>query len=133
MEKHKIQHIRKREGNVVDADDVIEEMQELALKGLESRKEKISKKEKQERAKEIALAAIRYYFLKVEKVKDMVFKPEESIKFEGDTGPYLLYSYARARSILRKAKYSEKKKYDIKNVSDQAKNLVLQLGKFPEN
>jgi arginyl-tRNA synthetase len=69
--------------------------------------------------------------LKIEKIKDIVFKPEESLRFEGNTGPYLLYTYARARSILRKAKYKPKK-LQIKEINDSEKALVSKISSFPE-
>lgn len=124
--------MKSREGNVVDADDIIDEMKNLALEGIEKRWKDISKSEKEKRAAAIAMAAIRYYFLKVDKTRDLTFKPEESLAFEGDTGPYLLYSYARAKSILEKAKYNSKKKYSMHNLNDLEKNMVSQLGKFPK-
>jgi len=122
--------MKSREGTVIDADDIIEEMESLALKGLKKRDNNLPKAEKEKRAKAIAMAAIRYYFLKVDKIKDMTFKPEESIKFEGDTGPYLLYTYARAKSILRKSK--KKPKPSTKDLSDAEKNLVFQLSQYPQ-
>tara|TARA_Y100000310_G_scaffold345677_1_gene468171 strand:+ start:2256 stop:3932 length:1677 start_codon:yes stop_codon:yes gene_type:complete len=123
--------MKSREGTVVDSDDIMEELESLALKEIESRYKSLSPKEKTSRANSIALSALRYYFLKIEKIKDMVFKPEESISFEGNTGPYLLYTYARARSILRKAKYKPKK-FTIPTLSTSEKELVLLLDSFPE-
>jgi arginyl-tRNA synthetase len=124
--------MKSREGNVIDADDLLDEMESLALKEIESRYKDVQKKEKQERTKAVSQAAIRYFFLKVEKIKDIVFKPEESIKFEGDTGPYLLYTYARARSILRKAKYKQKKLSGMSSINEQEKQIILLLSKFQD-
>ncbi len=124
--------MKSREGNVIDADDLVEEIESLSFKEIESRYKNLEKKEKEKRAKAIAMAAIRYYFLKIEKIKDMTFKPEEAIRFEGDTGPYLLYTYARARSILRKAKYAPNSKYEINKVENKEKQLLLELANFPE-
>jgi arginyl-tRNA synthetase len=95
--------MKSREGTVVDADDLIEEVQNLVKKELKSRG-KISKKELEDKSLKIALAAIKYILLRVDTRKDMVFNPKESIDFEGDTGPYILYSYARASSIIKKLK-----------------------------
>jgi arginyl-tRNA synthetase len=94
--------MKSREGTVVDADDLIRETQELAKTELRGRYS-LSEKEMEERSLKIALAAIKYQLLKVDTAKNMVFDPKKAISFEGDTGPYLLYSYARASSILRKA------------------------------
>lgn len=102
--------MKSREGTVVDADDIIGEMQNLAKKELKKRA-KLSEKELEKRSLTIALAAIKYMLLKVDTRKNMLFNPKESINFEGDTGPYILYTYARASSILRKLKKEMKIKY----------------------
>ncbi len=86
--------MKSREG-VVDADDLIQKVQDLVKKELSSRA-KLSKKELEKRSLTIALAAIKYMLLKVDTKKDMIFNPKESINFEGNTGSYILYSYARA-------------------------------------
>ena len=93
--------MKSREGTVVDADDLIKELQTLVKKELKSR-DKLSKIELKEKSLKIALAAIKYFLLRVDTKKDMIFNPKESIDFEGETGPYLLYGYARASSILSK-------------------------------
>ena len=69
--------------------------------------------------------------LKVDVKKDMLFNPKESISFEGDTGPYLQYSYARASSILKKAKI-KKSKYKINKLENEEFNLIKKLSEFPE-
>lgn len=124
--------MKSREGTVVDADDLIEELEGLAKTGLSERNEHLSEKELTHRAEKIAMAALRFYFLKVHHSKDVTFKPEESIQFEGNTGPYLLYTYARSKSILRKVKTSKKAKLTIKNVNEKEKSLIVELSKFPE-
>lgn len=123
--------LKSREGNVVDADDLISELSELALKEIKSRYPELSEKESKSRAESIALSALRYYFLKVDKIRDITFKPEESLKFEGDTGPYLLYTYVRSRSILEKAKYKSKP-FKIDSLSESEKSLISFLSNFPE-
>ncbi len=95
--------MKSREGTVVDADDLMAEMEELARKEITSRDKSIGKKELDRRAFQIALGAIKYYLLKNDAVKNMMFNPEESISFEGNTGPYIQYSHARISSISRKA------------------------------
>lgn len=94
--------MKSREGTVVDADDLIKETQNLARQEVAARYQ-LSEEEAEERSLKIALAAIKYQLLKIDIAKNMVFDPKKAISFEGDTGPYLLYSYARSSSILRKA------------------------------
>lgn len=118
--------MKTREGTVVDADDLIEEEMELAKKEILSR-EKVSRTELEKRSKEIALAAIKYYLIKIEPIKDILFDPGRAISFEGDTGPYLQYTYARAKSILRKAKRRGKGVGIGKNEID----IIKKLSQFP--
>jgi arginyl-tRNA synthetase len=94
--------MKSREGTVVDGDDLILDTSLLAEEEIRKRYQ-LPEEEVKERAWKIALAAIKFQLLKTETGKNMVFNPKEAIRFEGDTGPYLLYSYARASSILRKA------------------------------
>jgi arginyl-tRNA synthetase len=122
--------MKSREGTVVDADDLIEEVHNLVKKELESR-DKISKKLLEEKSLKIALAAIKYILLKVDVKKDMIFNPKESIDFEGDTGSYILYSYARASSILKKIKKLEKN-YSIEELEDKEISLIKKLSEFKE-
>ena len=122
--------MKSREGTVVDADDLIEKVQELVKKELNSR-EKLSKKELEERSIKIALSAIKYMLLKVDSKKNMLFNPKESINFEGDTGPYLLYSYARANSVLKKAKSKRKKEESYSLVKEESE-LAKKIFQFPE-
>jgi arginyl-tRNA synthetase len=128
--------MKSREGNVVDADDLIKEIEKLAEKEIEARYKKISAKEKEKRSKGIALAAIKFYLLRNDAKKDMVFEPEKSISFDGETGPYLQYTYARARSILRKAKAnkSNKNKIGEKDFAllshEKEKELLVALSNF---
>ncbi len=123
--------MKSREGNVVDSDNLIADMKLMANEEIEKRHQDISEKEKNHRSQAIVMAALRYYFLKVDKTRDVTFKPEESLKFEGDTGPYLLYTYARAQSILEKAKKG-KKSLKIPALTDKEKQLFIHLTKFPE-
>ena len=99
--------MKSREGKIVDADDIIEKVQDLVKKELSSRA-KLSKSELEKRSLKIALAAIKYLLLRVDTRKNMSFNPKESVNFEGETGPYILYSYARASSILKKLKQPSK-------------------------
>ena len=128
--------MKSREGTVVDADDLISEVKELALKEIEERYKNLSAKEKEKRAAAIALGSIKFFLLKNDAKREMLFEPEKSIAFEGETGPYLQYAYARAKSILRKA---EEEKIDLKGlrkaefellVHEKEKELVVELSKF---
>lgn len=120
-----------RKGKTVFMEEILEETKSLAKAEIEKR-EKLSGIELDKRALAIARAAIFYGDLKNYRVNDAIFDIDRFISFEGDTGPYLLYTYARAKSILRKAKYSAKKKYDFKEISEAEKSLILLLGKFPD-
>ena len=97
--------MKSREGTVVDADDLIEEMVNVARKTSEElgKLEGLPEEEAEETFRTIALGALKYFILKVDPKKNMLFNPEESIDFNGNTGPFILYTYARIRSVLRKA------------------------------
>ncbi len=95
--------MKSREGKVVDADDIIEEVRKLAEKEIMEREKGLGKKELEKRSLQIGLAALKYFLLRIDLPKDIHFSPEESISFDGDTGPYLQYSHARAMSIMEKA------------------------------
>jgi arginyl-tRNA synthetase len=124
--------MKSREGTVVDADDLIQETQNLARKELESRY-KLSKSELESRSLKIALAAIKYSLLKIDIAKDMIFNPNEAISFEGDTGPYLQYSYARASSILKKSLESKKLKNNkVTKLEVSEIALIKELLAFPQ-
>ncbi|MBI2972031.1 MAG: arginine--tRNA ligase [Candidatus Aenigmarchaeota archaeon] len=122
--------MKTREGTVVDADELIAEVAGLAAAEISKREKSLPKKETAARAEAIALAAIKYYLLKPEPVKDILFDPQRSIDFEGDTGPYLQYTYARARSILRKSK--KKPRLGKGHYQDKEIAVVKKLGQFPE-
>ena len=98
--------MKSREGTVVDADDLIESMVENAAQmsaDKVNRLENITPEEAHEIARRVGLGALKYFILKVDARKNMLFNPEESIDFNGNTGPFIQYTYARIRSILRKA------------------------------
>lgn len=97
--------MKSREGTVVDADELIEAMVDDALKTSEElgKFKDMSDEERREIARVVGLGALKYFILKVDARKNMLFNPEESIDFNGNTGPFIQYTYARIRSILRKA------------------------------
>lgn len=98
--------MKSREGTVVDADDLMEEMTATAKKICDEKGklEGYSDQEKESLYKMIGLGALKYYILKVDPQKRILFNPEESVDFQGNTGPFIQYTYARIQSILRKAK-----------------------------
>ena len=98
--------MKSREGTVVDADDLVAAMISDARQMSEDKVNKlegISEEEKQEIARIVGMGALKYFILKIDARKNMLFNPEESIDFNGNTGPFIQYTHARIRSILRKA------------------------------
>ena len=95
--------MKSREGTVVDADDLIDSLKASARKAIEERGRDGSVGDPDDVAEKVALAALHYYMLQATPAKDMLFNPEESLSFNGNTGPYLQYMGARINSVLRKA------------------------------
>ena len=97
--------MKSREGTVVDADDLMQLMVDDAYKtSMELGKfDDMTEEERREIARIVGMGALKYFILKVDARKNMLFNPEESIDFNGNTGPFIQYTYARIRSILRKA------------------------------
>jgi arginyl-tRNA synthetase len=118
-----------RKGKTIFMDEILEETKELAKKEI-ARREKLPKKELEFRASKVAISAILYGDLKNHRANNIVFDIKRFLSFEGNTGPYLLYTFARAKSILRKSK--SKSKLYISGITKQEKNLISQLAKFPE-
>ena len=125
--------MKSREGTTVDADDIIEEMETLAYSEVDKRYPNISNSEKSRRAEIIGLAALKFFILKYSAVKGFIFKPDESISFEGETGPYIQYCYARIASIILKSgiKISTDINWDLLNHENEL-NLMKHLTYFPE-
>ena len=105
-------------------------MTELARDEIYKRESKFTLKEKEIIAQTVALAAIKYWFLRANPRSTLLFDPQKSLDFEGDTGPYLLYSYVRLRSILRQAK-AEKGKIWRGSLPREEKDLLRQLARWP--
>lgn len=120
-----------RKGKTVMMKDVIRETYDIAKKKLLERGEKLSELDLDYRANAIALSAIIYGDLKNFRENDMVFDLDKFLEFEGNTGPYLLYSYARASSILRKVG-KKKLKLEIFDLSKQEAALLTKLHNFPD-
>ncbi len=126
--------MKSREGKVVDADDLIKEIKELAREELQKRysEEKIDKIDFDERARKIALGAIKFYFLRVGANQNIEFNPEESVSFDGFTGPYCQYAYARIASILRKAEgIKENINFEVLGNNSEERELVRKIIEFP--
>ena len=120
-----------RTGNNVLYSDFKKEITDFAADQLKQRY-KLKAAELKSRALAIAIASIKYSMLKQDTNKTIVFDKEEALRFEGDTGPYLLYGYARAKSILKKAKYNPNKKFEVGQITDLEKSLISHLRNFPD-
>jgi arginyl-tRNA synthetase len=124
--------MKSREGTVVDADDIIKDTVSIARKEIKKRDPKLGKKELEQRAWVIGLGALKYFLLKMEAKKNIHFDPKETVSFDGNTGPYIQYSHARACSILRKAK-NRPAKFDAKRLThEKERALIRKLMEFPE-
>jgi arginyl-tRNA synthetase len=125
--------MKSREGTVVDADDLMDEMTETAKEISEElgKLEGYSKNEKQELHKTIGLGALKYFILKVDPKKRILFDPKSSVDFQGNTGPFIQYTYARIQSIIRKADFDYSKSVTI-DLHEKEKELLKQLALFPE-
>ncbi|MFC1768525.1 arginine--tRNA ligase [Nanoarchaeota archaeon] len=124
--------MKSREGKVVDADDIIEELISMSKEEIKKRYPKLSKAELESRSKKIGLSALKFYLLKNDPSKSIIFKPEESISFEGETGPYIQYTYARISSILRKFGKDIPKKVDYTLLDkDIEKRIIKLLSDYP--
>ena len=130
--------MKSREGKVVDADDLIEEMVATAREvSIELGKlADFTPDEKEEIFRKIGLGALKYFILKVDPKKNMTFNPVESIDFNGNTGPFIQYTYARIKSVFRKAEQSGIKE-DIKSIGDvkageKEIGLIKIIRKFPD-
>ncbi|GEN75995.1 arginine--tRNA ligase [Chryseobacterium hagamense] len=123
--------MKSREGTVVDADELMQEMYEAAkTKTTELGKlEGLTEEEKEVSYEIIGQAALKYFMLKVDPKKKMLFNPEESIDFNGNTGPFILYTYARIQSLLGKADYQFKVMADVQ-LNAQEKELVMLLANY---
>ncbi|MFS4484031.1 arginine--tRNA ligase [Hyunsoonleella sp. 2307UL5-6] len=128
--------MKSREGTVVDADDLIDDMAKTAEEISEElgKLEGYTAAEKQQLYKTIGLGALKYHILKVDPKKRILFNPKDSIDFQGNTGPFIQYTYARIQSILRKADLKSDQ-IDTKNsilLHHKERELIKQLQLFPE-
>ena len=126
--------MKSREGTVVDADDLMQLMVDDALKtSMELGKfDDMSEAERNEIARIVGMGALKYFILKVDARKNMLFNPEESIDFNGNTGPFIQYTYARIRSILRKAQDIPSNLNSLSNLSTLSEKEVELIQKMNE-
>ncbi|WP_310992700.1 arginine--tRNA ligase [Aequorivita marina] len=128
--------MKSREGTVVDADDLINQMTDTAREISEElgKIDNFSQEEKNELYKIIGLGALKYYILKVDPKKRILFNPEESVDFQGNTGPFIQYTYARIQSILRKAASATlgNQVLDEVEIHPKEKELIKLLKQYPE-
>ncbi|RKR12481.1 arginyl-tRNA synthetase [Maribacter vaceletii] len=130
--------MKSREGTVVDADDLMQDMAQTAATISEElgKLEEYSAEEKDKLYHMIGMGALKYYILKVDPKKRILFNPEESVDFQGNTGPFIQYTYARIQSILRKAESTGVATEDAVDASfslhEKEKELIKQLQIFPE-
>ncbi|MBI3631271.1 MAG: arginine--tRNA ligase [Candidatus Staskawiczbacteria bacterium] len=118
-----------RTGKIITGEYLIEKIEELVLEKIKDRK--LSEIEKKEIIEKVAIGAVKYSILKQSIGSDIIYDFDKSISFEGDSGPYLQYSYARAQSVLRKAK-DEKIKVSFKKNPDEIGKLEKNMNYFPE-
>ncbi len=126
--------MKSREGTVVDADDLIAEMTETARNISEElgKLDGYTETEKEELYRMIGLGALKYYILKVDPKKRILFNPEESVDFQGNTGPFIQYTYARIQSIIRKADFDFQKSIEDYQFHEKERSLIKQLQLYPE-
>lgn len=125
--------MKSREGTVVDADDLMKDMTATAASISEElgKLDGYTDKEKEELYRIIGLGALKYYILKVDPKKRILFNPEESVEFQGNTGPFIQYTYARIQSILRKSDFDYTASVTANDLHKKEKELLKQIQVFP--
>lgn len=126
--------MKSREGTVVDADDIMEEMF-ITSKAQSEEKGKLddfTEEESTELFEMLGMGALKYFMLKVDPKKRMLFNPEESIDMQGNTGPFIQYTHARIQSILRKAESSTLERVTLASINDNERILIRLLSQYPE-
>ncbi|WP_426475986.1 arginine--tRNA ligase [Chryseobacterium sp. CBSDS_008] len=123
--------MKSREGTVVDADDLMQEMYETAKSKAQElgKLENLSEEDREASYETVGLGALKYFMLKVDPKKKMLFNPAESIDFNGNTGPFIQYTYARIQSLLSKAAALQTETADIE-LNQSEKELIMQLTNF---
>ena len=123
--------MKSREGTVVDADELMQDMFDIAKSKSEElgKLENFTEEEKNINYESIGIGALKYFMLKVDPKKKMLFNPEESIDFNGNTGPFIQYTFARIQSLLTKANFAAKETEAIE-LSQSEKELIMQLSNY---
>jgi arginyl-tRNA synthetase len=126
--------MKSREGTVVDADELMVEMTDTARTLSEElgKLEGYSDDEKESLYRTIGLGALKYFILKVDPKKRILFDPKESVDFQGNTGPFIQYTYARIQSILRKADFDYSKNITAIELHEKEKELIKIIENYPE-
>ncbi|MGZ3872638.1 MAG: arginine--tRNA ligase [Mucilaginibacter sp.] len=127
--------MKSREGTVVDADDLMSEMEQTAKAQTElmGKAESFGEDEKQQLYHTIGMGALKYFLLKVDPKKRLLFDPNESVDFQGHTGPFIQYTHARIRSVLNRAKTADANNMDnIAELAAEERDLIVALTQFPQ-
>ncbi|MDR2468339.1 MAG: arginine--tRNA ligase [Spirochaetaceae bacterium] len=127
--------MKSREGTVVDADDLINELRDMALEEIRGKEREEIVGDAMETAEKIALGALHYYLLQITPERDMLFNPQESLSFTGNTGPYLQYMGARISSILRRDEAAAARTVPLNAAllgSDEEWELIKMISQYPQ-
>ncbi len=125
--------MKSREGTVVDADDLIAEVIEKAREKAEElgKLDNLNEEEKKRTYEIIGLGALKYFILKIDAKKDMLFNPQQSVDFEGNTAPFVQYTYVRINSLLNKAKASGTEEFTLSTLDEPMRNILKTLYEYP--
>jgi arginyl-tRNA synthetase len=126
--------MKSREGTVVDADDLMTEMETTAKEQTEAmgKVDGFSEEYKAELYHTIGMGALKYFLLKVDPKKRLLFDPNESVDFQGHTGPFIQYTHARIKSVLSRVDYQPEIKTVVTELADVERDLIVLLDKYPE-
>ncbi|WP_183558765.1 arginine--tRNA ligase [Mucilaginibacter sp. SP1R1] len=125
--------MKSREGTVVDADDLMAEMETTAKEQTEAmgKVEAFTEDEKLQLYHTIGMGALKYFLLKVDPKKRLLFDPNESVDFQGHTGPFIQYTHARIKSVLGRASYQPDSEIEITELADVERDVIVLLTQFP--
>lgn len=126
--------MKSREGTVVDADDLMEEMKETAkeISAELGKLDNLNENSQNELFHKIGMGALKYFILKVDPKKKMLFDPKESVDFAGNTGPFIQYTYARIQSVLRKAGKNNQLDFVVSEINEKELTLIKRIYEYPQ-
>ena len=124
--------MKSREGTVVYADELLDKITAMAEENLSETNPGLHEEERRRRAEIIAKAALTFYVLKYNPQADFIYNPEESLAFEGETGPYLQYTYARIQSLLKRGEHRTGNPIETEYLPEEAMPLIRELQYYPE-